>query len=190
MRLSPLPTPGTLRAVHPFPFEQLCAAGRVPAVFVQIGDRIMRSSHSTLAQFMRIFVLSSAFLGTAAQAGELTVSDGWIRALPGKTPAGGYFTLSNDSGRRMVLTGASSPVCGMLMLHKTDTASGMASMNDVKDVPIAVGQHVIFAPGGYHLMCMDPTAAVEPGNKVPVTLIFSDGTQVTNEFSVRNATGH
>ena len=90
----------------------------------------------------------------------------------------------------MVLTGASSPACGMLMLHKTDTESGMASMNDVTTIPIAVGDHISFAPGGYHLMCMEPTAAVAPGNKVPVTLIFLDGTKVTNEFAVRNATGY
>ena len=150
----------------------------------------MRKSNVPLAHLARIAVISSVFLGPAAQAGSLTVSDGWIRALPAKVPAGGYFTLSNDSGRRMALTGASSPACGMLMLHKTDTESGMASMNDVTAIPIAVGAHVSFAPGGYHLMCMDPTAAIEPGNKVPVTLIFLDGTKVTTTFAVRDATGH
>ncbi|HUO93583.1 MAG TPA: copper chaperone PCu(A)C [Rhizomicrobium sp.] len=133
---------------------------------------------------------SSLLIAGAAYAGNLTVTDGWIRAMPGKTPAGGYFTLSNDSGRRMVLTGASSPACGMLMLHKTDTESGMASMHDVASIPIAVGQHVSFAPGGYHLMCMEPTSQIAPGNKVPVSLIFEDGTKVTTDFAVRNATGH
>jgi len=137
-----------------------------------------------------VLFAASVLIAGAADADSLTVTNGWIRALPGKAPAGGYFTLSNDSGRRMVLTGASSPVCGMLMLHKTDTASGMASMNDVTAIPIAVGDHISFAPGGYHLMCMEPTAAVAPGNKVPVTLVFLDGTKVTAEFAVRSATGH
>jgi periplasmic copper chaperone A len=139
----------------------------------------------------RLAALLSMFLfAGAAQAGALTITDGWIRAMPGKTPAGGYFTLQNDSGRRMVLTAASSPACGMLMLHKTDTETGMASMNDVTEIPVAVGGHVSFAPGGYHLMCMDPTSAIVPGNKVPVTLIFSDGTKATSTFVVRNAAGH
>jgi len=135
-------------------------------------------------------LLSSFFIAGGAHAGSVTVTDGWIRAMPGKTPAGGYFTLSNDSGYRVVLTGASSPACGMLMLHKTDTESGMASMNDVANIPIAVGQHLSFAPGGYHLMCMEPTAQIEPGNKVPVTLVFEDGAKVTTTFVVRNAAGH
>jgi copper(I)-binding protein len=150
----------------------------------------MRKHFNSLARLAHITFVFSLLAGGAAQAGSVTVTDGWIRALPSKAPAGGYFTLSNDSGRHMVLNGASSPVCGMLMLHKTDTASGMASMNDVTEIPIAVGAHLSFAPGGYHLMCMDPTSAVEPGNKVPVTLIFLDGTKVTTEFAVRNATGH
>ena len=150
----------------------------------------MRKEFYHLARLTRTALVVSLFAVGAAEAGTVTVTNGWIRALPAKAPAGGYFELSNDSGRRMVLTGASSPVCGMLMLHKTDTASGMASMNDVVSIPIAVGDHVSFAPGGYHLMCMDPTVAVEPGNKVPVTLVFEDGTKVTSEFAVRNATGH
>jgi periplasmic copper chaperone A len=146
----------------------------------------MRTFHSTRLAAL----LSSLLVAGAAHAGSVSVTDGWIRAMPGKTPAGGYFTLSNDSGRRVVLTGASSPACGMLMLHKTDTESGMASMNDVANIPIAVGQHLSFAPGGYHLMCMDPTVEIAPGNKTPVTLIFEDGTKVTSTFAVRNATGH
>ena len=150
----------------------------------------MRKHIFSLARLARTALVFSLFAGGAAHAESITVTGGWIRALPAKAPAGGYFDLSNGSGRRMVLTGASSPVCGMLMLHKTDTASGMASMNDVVNIPIAAGAHVSFAPGGYHLMCMDPTVAVEPGNKVPVTLIFEDGTKVSTEFAVRNATGH
>jgi len=140
----------------------------------------------------RNFALSafSFFLScSAAQAGGLTVTYGWIRALPSNVPSGGYFHLSNDSGRRVVLTGASSPACGMLMLHRSDMAGGMASMRDVSSIPVAAGAEVSFSPGGYHLMCMQPTAAVRPGNKISVTLVFEDGSKVTSDFVVRNANG-
>ncbi len=133
--------------------------------------------------------VSMLFLCGAAQAGGLTVSNGWIRALPANVPSGGYFTVSNDGGRRVVLTGASSPACAMLMLHKTDTAGGMASMRDVSSIPIAVGAEVRFSPGGLHLMCMQPTSAIKPGNKVPVTLVFEDGSKITSSFVVRDANG-
>ncbi len=134
--------------------------------------------------------LSLVIASNAAQADGITVTDGWIRALPPPTPAAGYFLLTNDSGRRVDLTGASSPACGMLMLHKSMSANGMASMSEVESVPIAVGATLRFSPGTYHLMCMQPTSAVRPGNKVPVTLVFADGARVTSEFLVRNATGN
>lgn len=127
---------------------------------------------------------------TAARADGIRISDAWFRALPANVPSAGYFTLSNETGRRLLLTGATSPGCGMLMLHKTEEMSGMATMSDVDSIPIAVGAQLKFAPGGFHLMCMDATAAIHPGNSVPVTLVFADGTKVTAPFRVRSATGH
>jgi len=149
----------------------------------------MRNRSILHPRVLRATVLASSMMMGAADAGSISVTDGWIRALPGDTPAGGYFNLANDSGKRIDLTGASSPACGMLMLHKTETMGGMAMMNDVKQIPLAAGAHLSFSPGGYHLMCMDPTAAIKPGNKVPVTLEFGDGTKVTADFTVRNAAG-
>jgi len=131
----------------------------------------------------------AALIPGAAQAGAVSVTNGWIRALPGNAPAGGYFELANGTAKAVVLTGASSSACGMLMLHKTEETSGMASMDDVAQIPVAAGAHLSFAPGGYHLMCMDPTAAIRPGGRVAVTLSFADGSKVTADFAVRNATG-
>ena len=86
----------------------------------------------------------------------LSLSDGWIRLLPGNLPAAGYFTLRNNGAAKATLTGVDTPACGMLMLHKSDDKGGMSSMEDVKSVDVPGGGQVQFAPGGYHLMCMDP----------------------------------
>jgi periplasmic copper chaperone A len=48
---------------------------------------------------------------------------------------------------------------------------------------------VRFAPGGYHLMCMQPAAAMRPGKTVAVTLDFAGGETLSAPFPVRNATG-
>lgn len=127
---------------------------------------------------------------TPATAAAITISGGWMRALPGNLPAGGYFRLHNAGDKPMSLTGASSPACGMLMLHRSETSGGMARMDDVAKVSIAVGATVSFSPGGYHLMCMDPTPAVRPGGSIAVTLTFDDGTKIKSNFVVRGAAGH
>ena len=126
--------------------------------------------------------------GGAAPAG-VTVQDAWIRALPAAVPSGGYFTLHNGGSKTVVLTGASSPGCGMLMLHKSEDKGGMSSMAAVTEVPVAAGANVQFSPGGFHLMCMEAKPAIKPGATVPVTLSFKDGGKLTAPFAVRNAAG-
>lgn len=124
-----------------------------------------------------------------AEAAPVSVADSWFRALPGKLPAAGYFTLSNRSSHPVALTGAQSPGCGMLMLHMTHNMGGMMHMMEVGQVEVPAGGSVKFAPGGYHLMCTNPTPQLTPGASLPVTLRFSDGSQVTTPFAVRGPTG-
>jgi hypothetical protein len=140
---------------------------------------------------MRGLVLSAIALLIAAPAfaADVTISDAWFRALPAKLPAAGYFTLRNGGADTVTLTGASSPACAVLMLHKSDEMNGMVGMSDVESIPVAAGDTLTFAPGGYHLMCMNPTVAMKPGGKVPVTLQFAGGAKMTVDFTVRDAKG-
>jgi len=140
---------------------------------------------------MRGSVLSAIALLIAAPAfaADVTISDAWFRALPAKLPAAGYFTLRNGGADTVTLTGASSPACAVLMLHKSDEMNGMVGMSDVESIPVAAGDTLTFAPGGYHLMCMNPTVAMKPGGKVPVTLQFAGGAKMTVDFTVRDAKG-
>lgn len=124
-----------------------------------------------------------------AQAAGPTVSNTWFRALPNNLPAAGYFTLKNAGTKPVSLTGAASPACGMLMLHKTEHTGGMNHMSMVDSVDVPAGGMLSFAPGGYHLMCMDPTAALKPGAVVPVILKFADGITLQTQFPVKSAIG-
>ncbi len=134
------------------------------------------------------FVLAGLLTGSAAGAAQVSVSGAWFRALPSSLPAGGYFAVRNNGGD-VQLKAAQSPACGMLMLHRSAVVGGVATMMMVDSVDIPAGGTVVFSPGGYHLMCMSPTAAMTPGARVPVTLKFGDGTTTTVDFAVRNASG-
>jgi periplasmic copper chaperone A len=130
-----------------------------------------------------------AIVATPALAAGPAISNAWFRALPNNLPAAGYFTLKNAGAKAMSLTGADSPACGMLMLHKTEHMGGMNHMSMVESVDVPAGGILSFAPGGYHLMCMDPTTTLKPGSSISVTLKFADGTALKTEFSVKPATG-
>lgn len=124
----------------------------------------------------------------AARAGEaVQVHEPWFRFLLASIPAGGYLTLENTGATPAVLVGATSPACGMVMLHRTESSGGTDRMVGVKQVTIPGHGEFRFAPGGFHLMCMEPR--MRPGQTVPVTLRFADGGQVTARFAVRGANG-
>ncbi len=113
----------------------------------------------------------------AFAASPITVEKPWMRYLLKSIPAAAYMTIHNNGGVPAVLTAASSPACGMLMLHKSQDNSGMSMMMDVPSITIPAHGSVTFAPGGYHLMCMSP-AAMKLGSAVPLTLTFQDGSAI------------
>jgi copper(I)-binding protein len=123
----------------------------------------------------------------SALAAKVTVTNAWVRALPGN--AAGYFTLKNNDTKTVVLSGAHTDACGMIMLHKTNREGGMASMSDVSTVNVAPGETVKFEPGSYHLMCMDPKPSLKPGAQATITLEFADKGTTAVTFAVKNAAG-
>lgn len=138
---------------------------------------------------LRIRELAAIAFFVSVSANAATVTDAWFRALPAGLPSGGYFTLANPGAQTISLTAADSPACGMLMLHKSSDTGGMSMMSDVSSVAVPAGGTVKFAPGSYHLMCMEPTPQMKPSAKVPVTLFFADKSKLQVMFDVKNAKG-
>ena len=125
-----------------------------------------------------------------AWAAPFQITDGWFRALPGKLPAGGYFTAYNSTNQDISILGADSDACGMLMMHHSSNKGGMSGMDMADKVSVPAGGTVRFQPGGYHLMCDNPTVKMKVGNKVAVLLKLSDGSSVIAGFVVKNAAGN
>ncbi len=124
-------------------------------------------------------------LAAPAASPELMVVKPWMRYLLPNIPAAGYMDLQNPGAEDVVLTGAASPACGMLMLHKSSDDSGMAMMMDVPSITVPAHGSVPLAPGGYHLMCMSPQMKI--GDTVPVTLRLADGSSITATLPVYGA---
>jgi copper(I)-binding protein len=124
--------------------------------------------------------------GTALAAG-LSIEHPWMRFIIKARPAAGYFVLHNGTNAPVELTGAASPACGSLMLHQTKEVNGVAKMLPVGSLKVPPGGEITFQPGSYHLMCMEPSAAIAAGKSVPVTLKFSGGQSLTARFPVKGA---
>jgi copper(I)-binding protein len=140
---------------------------------------------------LALALLLAAGAAHAADAPKVEAKNGWIRVLPGNLPAGGYLTFANGGGRAVSIVGAESPDYGNAMIHRSSTEGGMGRMEMVDSVPLPPNGEVTFAPGGYHVMLMQPRHAVKPGDKVTVTFILSDGAKVPATLLARpaNASG-
>lgn len=117
----------------------------------------------------------------------VTVANAWFRYMLPELPAGGYMTLSNHSSQPMVLKGASSAACGMLMLHRSEESGGVERMVPAGTITVPPHGTFRFAPGGYHVMCMHPLMHI--GERVTVTLRFADGAQIPVPFTVYGVNG-
>ena len=98
-------------------------------------------------------------------------------------PGVAYFTLANSDTKAVALAAVAVDGVGKAEMHQTVGGK----MGPVDRVDIDPNASVSFAPGGLHVMAMEPSADWQPGGTVNVTVILSDGTSQTVAAAVRAA---
>jgi periplasmic copper chaperone A len=124
----------------------------------------------------------------SASAGEClpSVHDGWIRMLPGSMPMmSGFGRIENACAKPAVIVSAGSDAFAAASLHETSLQGGISRMRPVAKLRLAAHGTAVLAPGGFHLMLMQPTALVTPGARVAVTFKLDDGRTVVGQFVAR-----
>lgn len=99
--------------------------------------------------------------------------------LPGKTVVAGYFELSNPTTEPWLLQSVSADVGTSVEIHRTVRSGDQVRMERIKEISLAPGARVSFAPGGYHLMLFGIDAA---SPQTQVTLHFDGERQVAATF--------
>lgn len=120
-------------------------------------------------------VLATILLAIAPAAADshLAVRDAWSRATaPSQKNGAVFLTIDNAGGPADRLTGAGSPHAERVELHNHTMQDGVMRMRPVPSVDVPAGGSVTLEPGGYHVMLMGLTAALEEGDVVPLTLTF------------------
>jgi len=116
---------------------------------------------------------------------QVTVSNATIRAfLPAAKSTAGYLEIHNPTATNLVLTKAEIAGIGRVEIHEHVHVDGMMRMQEVKSLEIPANQKVVFQPGGYHLMAFEPAVKLTPGEKVKVTLYFSNGDRIFSFLNV------
>jgi len=137
------------------------------------------------ARLIAFVGLAIASAGCAAECVP-TVEDGWIRPGPPSMPMrAGFGTIENSCDAAVAITGASSPAFGDVSVHESTVVDGISRMREVAELVVPAHGSVTLAPGGYHLMLMQPTAELAPGDKVQVEFTLRDGSILRGELEVR-----
>jgi len=134
--------------------------------------------------------LSSAAYG-ATVAENIAISDAIVRATPpGQQQTAVYLTLINKSTATHRLVNAFAPVAKQVQIHTSQEKNGVFSMQRVTAIEIPANQTVSLAPGGLHIMLMGLTQPIAVGDKLPITLLFEDGSHQQVTAVVQAMTGN
>ena len=142
----------------------------------------MRGRHTVFV----CLILALTIFPAASEEADVSVRDAWVRETPpGMTMMAGYMELRNNTSRPQVLLAASSSAFQGVMIHRTIVKDGMAGMVHLSQIELAPIANLIFAPGGYHLMLMNPKRTLRAGDPVVINLEFRGGLVLPVAFEVR-----
>lgn len=127
---------------------------------------------------------------TASAQGGITVTDPWTKATDERM-TGVFAVIVNDTDRQLHLIGAQTETAQRAELHETaDDGTGSTLMQEKEGgFVIEPGQSLELVPGGDHVMLMQLTGTIEPGQQVTVTLEFADGTTVPMQAVAKEYAG-
>jgi periplasmic copper chaperone A len=160
--------------------HQKASTGIMPS-----GDQTKAEVHLAAAD------MPAARQDTAAPviAGDLEITQGWVRAtLPGQPAAGGFLTIDNKGKEADRLMSIASPLTPSAQIHEMKMDGDVMKMAELADgLEIPAGGKVELKPGGLHLMFMGLQKQVMEGEAVKVTLTFEKAGAIEIELPVQPA---
>lgn len=131
-----------------------------------------------------LLILVLIFPGSALA--ELDIRDAWIKNLPPTIPVrAGYMTIHNTGTQALSIIAISSDAFASVEIHRTLEHDGMTRMEAVPTLIIEPDSTVQLAPGGLHLMMMNPAEPTEPGDVLQIIIELDDGSTQSLNMTVK-----
>ena len=133
-----------------------------------------------------LIFITLIFYALPGAAANLLITEAWIKNLPPVVPMrAGYFNITNNQSRSVTIERFSSGSFARIEIHRSIEKDGVMSMQPVHALTIEPKQRLQLAPGGYHLMMMNPVKNLHPGNTVKVSIGYADQSTQSIEMIVR-----
>lgn len=120
----------------------------------------------------------------SAQGAVIQAEQVWARPTPASARTAAVYLTLTDPAATDTVTGASTPVAGMAMVHETINDNGVMRMRPVQGVRLEAGKPVAFKPGGLHIMLEQLKHPLKLGDTFPLTLTFAQAAPLTVTVTV------
>ncbi|WP_409277290.1 copper chaperone PCu(A)C [Pseudomonas defluvii] len=120
--------------------------------------------------------------------GDLHIAHPWSQELPPNAPnVAAYFVVHNKGTSADRLLSVASPISDNAELHEHVMKDGLMKMQQVPSVVVPASSDLVFAPGAYHVMLMQPKdrSLLRDGKRFPLTLHFEKAGDITVEVVVQ-----
>ncbi|MEP0201420.1 MAG: copper chaperone PCu(A)C [Halioglobus sp.] len=127
-------------------------------------------------------------LAVSARAGELELSDAWVRALPPvQKMTAAYLTVTNTGATEVELISGSSPIASTIEIHTSRMVDGYMRMEQLPGLKLAPGESTTLEPGGTHLMLLSLNRMPTAGDVVKLCLTSAEQEQFCTEATTRKS---
>lgn len=127
---------------------------------------------------------------TPENAPGVTLTDAVVQlpAVAGR-PGVAYFSVSQGNGAPRKLVAVHVDGAGSAQMHESMMADGVASMAEIKELPLEAGKAVEFAPGGRHVMLFDIDPALKVGGITEMTITLDNGDKASVPAKIEGPAG-
>jgi copper(I)-binding protein len=141
---------------------------------------------------IKALTLAGLLLAGPALAGpsKITVSGGEIRASLGGSPnSAAYMTIANDGSSPDRLLSVACDCAAQAIPHLSEMKNGVMTMKATGPVVIPAHGHVVFAPGGVHVMLTSVKRPLVAGRGQDMVLRFEHAGAVRAHFAITDHIG-
>lgn len=97
----------------------------------------------------------------------------------------GFGRIENRCEVPITIVRVESDAFGDVSLHETRIVDGMSRMRPVPALEVLADGEAVLQPGGLHLMLMQPTSELKPGDSATVRFVLQDGRSIEGRFEIR-----
>ena len=124
--------------------------------------------------------LLAVLLCTASSAAErLVAENAWVPwAPPAIKVQAAYMTIVNHGHDDVLIVGVESPDYERAELHASTIRKGVSEMHSLDQVPVPAHTTIAFAPGGMHIMLINPKRTYTVDDRIRVVLRLQGGERI------------